>query len=163
MIDLQAEAEKLRGKDWETFCGLVDTICQEPDNPTPKLVLADWLDENDYDWSGDGVRWAVENGKEPRYFNSLGWNRDQSGWMWMFGDKPKLSYEKYFFATLPMIFYDGPKASERQTGGFPGTPASYISPVLSSEVPMDLTLDSSQAAWLWLAVRFGQLRKEGVI
>lgn len=47
------------GKDLEDFHGFFDTILEEPDDDTPRLVFADWLDEHN-DSLGRFIRVQIE-------------------------------------------------------------------------------------------------------
>ena len=55
---------------------LLDDAVTNPDDPTPLLVLADYLDE-DGDAAAGGVRWAVKNDKRPHK-----WCNGSYNWMW---------------------------------------------------------------------------------
>jgi uncharacterized protein (TIGR02996 family) len=59
----------------------LSAIVANPDDPTPRLIYADWLEERG-DPACEAWRWAAEHGCKPRFDR----NRD---WVWMYSGLPR--------------------------------------------------------------------------
>jgi uncharacterized protein (TIGR02996 family) len=127
-----------------TFDALLGTVCDNPGDATPMLVLADWMDENRWLGAGAAMMWAAVRGKWPIEHSDPGW-LDGPWWYWLF-----------------MGTEDSPGTRVPR----PSPPHCFVPDFFKNASISSATgsgHDNQVKAWIWFIDRFNELHAENKI